>query len=131
MYKYDQNFDNTGLYLNLSPYFKKVDDSSSDNVWREKNNQNNNNFTNNIVQIGSDTQRINSEIGYGFGIFNGVGNIKPFSGANWLGSSESQYKIGSRINFGTSINLNVVGHHNVKANRDAEQLFTFGGALKW
>ena len=60
--------------------------------------------------------RLDSELGYGFGVFGGHGLLTPYGGFTLAGEGSRRYRIGSRFEIAPAFNLSLEGDHREPAN---------------
>ena len=60
--------------------------------------------------------RLDSELGYGFGVLGGHGLLTPYGGFSLAGEGSQRYRIGSRFEIGSSLNLSLEGERREPAN---------------
>ncbi len=65
--------------------------------------------------------RLDSELGYGFGAFGGHGLLTPYGGFSLAGEGSQRYRIGSRFEIGSSLNLSLEGERREPANDAAAE----------
>ena len=65
--------------------------------------------------------RLDSELGYGFGALGGHGLLTPYGGFSLAGEGSQRYRIGSRFEIGSSLNLSLEGERREPANDAAAE----------
>ena len=65
--------------------------------------------------------RLDGELGYGFGAFGGRGLLTPYGGVSLAGEGSQRYRIGSRFEIGSSLNLSLEGERLEPANDAAAE----------
>ncbi len=63
--------------------------------------------------------RLETHLGYGFGVFGGRGLLTPYSGLSLAGEGARRYSLGSRLEVGSSLNLGLEGERREPANDTA------------
>ena len=101
---YDLGNDKRGILLEVAPKWSTADTDIQDVLW--KSNPQDSNFDHHQYSNGIS---INSELGYGFSIFQGDGLITPISGFDVSTNQAHEYHIGTRLVLGPNTNFELSG----------------------
>ena len=123
---FDYNYDKLGLLISASPEYRQSSGKSS------------NLFGNNEVltqfdlyDTKTDDLTLNTEVGFGFSIYDGHGRTTPYSGFNILSDKQNEVTFGLRTNVINNLNLEIAGSQISKSTSDNENQLKFSGHLNW
>ena len=114
----DPGAEGRGLSFNLFPAWGETS-SGVDRLWDQD-----------VAELASDDtaandnvppMRLDSEFGYGFGAFGGQGLLTPYGGFSLAGEGSQRYRIGSRFEIGSWLNLSLEGERREPANDAAAE----------
>ena len=77
------------------------------------------------------SQRLISEIGYGFSVFDSLGSIIPYSGVTLTDNKVSDYRLGGTLKVGSKIELELVGKNSYNSNNTNSQSIELEGKINW
>ena len=114
----DPGAEGRGLSFSLFPTWGKTA-SGVDRLWDQD-----------VAELASDDtaandnvpqMRLDSELGYGFGVLGGHGLLTPYGGFALAGEGSQRYRIGSRFEIGSSLDLSLEGERREPANDAAAE----------
>ena len=124
---FDHNQDQLGTQIELLGSYGSLD--SSDHAIFTQNNLDyldSYNFAANEIN-----QRFESEIGYGFAVFDGLGSIVPYSGFTLSNGLVSDFQLGGSLQLGPYFELELVGKNRDSLSGTSNQSIEFDGKFKW
>ena len=62
---------------------------------------------------------VESDLGYGFGVFEGQGVLTPYGGFAWTGAETRQYRLGTRLGMAEWLNLSLEGSRREATGQQA------------
>ena len=83
------------------------------------------------VESNGTSQRLVSEIGYGFSAFDGLGTINPYTGMSLTDNSTSDYRLGSILKLGSNIEFELLGKNSYNSQGTNSQSIEFDGKISW
>ena len=123
-FEFDYNLDQQGFMLDVSSTFGGGDINQPVNIATQTSS----------FGIGdiSDTNlnRVASEIGYVFELFDGHLNLNPYSRVELYHAGFERLSIGSRTSFGSNFNAEILGTRDYSSENTSQQ-FHLNGALTW
>ena len=123
---FDYNYDKLGLLISASPEYRQSSENSSSLFG---NNELLTQF--NLNNATTDDLTLNTEVGFGFSIFDGHGRTTPYSGFNILRDKQNEVTFGLRTNVFDNLNLEIAGSQILKSTSDNENQLKFSGHLNW
>ncbi len=124
---FDHNQDQLGTQIELLGSYGSLD--SSDHAIFTQNNLDyldSYNFAANDIN-----QRLESEIGYGFAVFDGLGSIVPYSGFTLTNGLVIDFQLGGSLQLGPYFELDLVSKNNNSTSGTSNQSIEFDGKFKW
>ena len=124
---FDHNQDQLGTQFELLGSYGSLD--SSDHAIFTQNNLDyldSYNFAANEIN-----QRLVSEIGYGFAVFDGLGSIVPYSGFTLTNGLVSDFQLGGILQLGSNFELELVSKNRDSTSGISNQSIEFDGKFKW
>ena len=129
-FNYDRNQDNLGLVLNVSSEYCANCTSDTASLFGGISS-----FTSSQVgaedSLGSDTNHISSELGYGIQLGDDIGKLNPFVGFEFSDNKISQRQIGGRVSTDSNIELELVGTHDSKPSLIEDYSLKLNGKITW
>ena len=124
---FDRNQDQLGTQFEILGIYGNTDQSNA--VIFELNRTDY--FDSNNLDTNEINQRLISEIGYGFSVFDSLGSIIPYSGMTLTNGSISDYRLGSVLKLGSNIELGLIGKNSSSSNGTNGQSIELDGKINW
>ena len=124
---FDRNQDQLGTQFEILGIYGNTDQSNA--VIFELNRTDY--FDSNNLATNEINQRLISEIGYGFSVFDSLGSIIPYTGMTLTNGSISDYRLGSVLKLGSNIELGLIGKNNSSSNGTNGQSIELDGKINW
>ena len=109
----DPGADDRGLSLSLVPAWGETQ-SGAQRLW-------NDGVTDRAANDNEAQARLETQLGYGFGVFGGAGVLTPYSGLSLAGEGARRYTLGGRLEIGPSLNLSLEAARRETAHDDAPE----------
>ena len=123
---YDSNSDEQGLLFKSSTSWEQTVAEIQNSIWSRSNlapGIGSNHFT--------DGNTFSSEIGYGLKIWDGRSLLTPFTGFNISQNQGNEYQIGTQMNIGSNLKLNLTGIQYMNVSNDITNKVHIEGSVSW
>ena len=123
---YDSNNDELGVIFKLATSWGQSVAEIQDSLWSRSNQASgigSNHFT--------DGNTFSSEIGYGLKIWDGRSLLTPFTGFNISQNQGNEYQIGTQMNIGSNLKLNLTGIQYMNVTNDITNKVHIEGSVSW
>ena len=124
---FDRNQDRLGTQFEILGIYGNTDQSNA--VIFELNRTDY--FDSNNLDTNEISQRLISEIGYGFSVYHSLGSIIPYTGMTLTNGSISDYRLGSVLKFGSNIELGLIGKNSYNSSKTYDQSINLDGKVYW
>ena len=124
---FDTNQDQKGIQFEILGIYGNTDLSSFEFSQRKGLNY----LYSNYLESNKTSQRLVSEIGYGFSAFDGFGLINPYTGMSLTDSSTSDYRLGSVLKLGSNIEFKLLGKNSYNSQGINSQSIELDGKISW
>ena len=124
---FDTNQDQKGIQFEILGIYGNAD--SSDLEFSK--NKSLNYLYSNDLESNESSQRLVSEIGYGFSAFDGLGSINPYTGMSLTDNSTSDYRLGSVLKLGSNIEFELLGKNSYNSQGTNSQSIELDGKISW
>ena len=123
---YDFDGDQLGTLFEVSPSIGQMVGSRSSALWSSE-------ILDNESEQGQYKEglAIDTEFGYGIGIYDGAGILTPFGGMDYTENEVTSYKIGTRVLFGSGLKLEFESSQQISADSDTKHDFQLKGGISW
>ena len=123
---YDYDNDKLGTLLKISPSIGHVHESSSNVLWSSD-------ILADVSELGQyqTGEKVDTELGYGFNILEGLGVITPYGGIDFINNESVEYQIGTRVIMGHGMKLELTSSQQVSTGSDNKQDFQLTGGISW
>ena len=122
---FDHHNDNLGLLVSISPVYG-MNSENDQGLFDSSGSCEQLSISNNTCGL-----RLNSEIGYGIGIFDDKGRLTPFSGIDILSDEQYKFTSGLRFNIIDNLNLEINGNNISNISEKSENQLRIDGRLNW
>ena len=123
---FDSNYDDLGWTFDLLAQWGLNNSDKTDSSWKQHL------FSQSIgSQIANIENGINTDIGYGFAILDGIGIVTPYHKLNWTDSKQQEIQFGSKLSVGSGINFDLVGSSEFQTDKETSHQVKISGGLAW
>ena len=124
---FDRNQDSLGTQLEILGTFGKTASSSEEFFGLDRVDY----FDSYELEKNEISQRLISEIGYGFSVVDSLGSIIPYSGVTLTNNKVSDYRLGGTLKIGSNFELELVGKNSYNSNNTNSQSIEIDGKINW
>ena len=124
---FDRNQDSLGTQLEILGTYGNTDSSSEEFFGIDRVEY----FDSNDLDKNEISQRLISEIGYGFSVFDSLGSIIPYTGITLTNGSISDYRLGSVLKLGSDFELGLIGKNSYNSSNTYDQSINLDGKIYW
>ena len=124
---FDRNQDSLGTQLEILGTYGNTDSTSEEFFGLDRVDY----FDSNDLDKDEISQRLISEIGYGFSVFDSLGSIIPYGGVTLTNNKVSDYRLGGTLKVGSNIELELVGKNSYNSNNTNDQSIELDGKINW
>ena len=116
---------NWELYSKFHPSIGQID-SHSHLTWSSE-------ISDKVNELGQFKEglEIDSEFGFGFGIFDGTGVLTPYSKIGYSNNKDATFHVGTRVLLESGIKLTLVGSQRASSEGEFDQEFKLKGGISW
>ena len=119
----DPGADKRGISLSLTPTFGETQ-SGVQRLW-------NDGMPERATNDNAPQARLETQLGYGFGVFGGQGLLTTYRGFSLAGEAARRYSLGTRFEIGPSLNLSLEGERREAANDQAGHGVMLRGQIRF
>ena len=120
---FDHQHDNMGMQVYISPTYGNVQEPNTDLLW-DSEFANSNNFIELV-----DGLELDMEVAYGLEFEESI--LTPYGSFKLFDNSDKQFHIGSRINFGSNVDIELELSQVLLTQADRNQKVKLGGSINW
>ena len=123
---YDRNNDQLGTILEISPSFGNIQELKTSPIWSDQ-----------ILESVGETSHyldgvsIKSSLGYGISIADESSLLTPFGSIDFSETSTRQYNLGTRLQIGPILKLELTGTQVTDSAKTTKQKIQFNGTINW